>query len=794
MRTAIPPTRSGSVDREYRKTFAIDRDKHYLVQNRTPKRVQIVDDVYGELWLPPLAQRVVAGPRLAPFEPHLRRLRQRHEVRVRVYVAAEPPRGLALIGVALAVLAGIAVLDLARFGTLRRPEIVAGTALFLVACMVVWARSLVRELQRRRRERSAFTCEGDVEYGVGGALYDRNDTARRAKYAAALFVVLLIGAVLPALAIFVATDAKDFLVLDGGLHVKTGMESRLVSRLIQVVYTVVLSLFPALMYFQFDRQRVGTLRGTWVRAIFRMDRQMETMADVDARYGDQVAEASSWSTDSVRFLDGRHSPIMVATLLIALGWTLLVVRTESFDFAGANEIVAVAESADQASERAEEAATASGTDLEARGAAASAAADEAARASEDAAAIAAESTGETVPSTPTTEVTPSPASQEGLDETAAAAGAAAERAAAAEATVQQPYFQLLVPTPSAATMAFLGAYFFAVFLVLRGYFRGDLRPKLYNQITARLVTVVVLAYLLTVLYAGGGETNRFLWTTAFLAGVVPTTVLQRIGMVTTSVVAPLAGRSTYLRDRFAAVFATPRSLTLIDGVDIYESARLESEGITDIPSLAKSDLVSMMISTRLPVERLIDWTDQAVLVLLVDEGADEADSGGDEDAGDGAAGGADNVAVGGAADAGRPVAAGAGDHVAVGGAAGDGGCVKPHPRVRQLRRLGIRTASDLLAVARDDGPVTRRPAVEEVMGGGARGKALLRGLAAQIAQEPSIRRIVEWHTSEMAELERACPIIRDEREPDGPATRARARKHRRAETSAAAGGANGRGV
>ena len=68
-------------------------------------------------------------------------------------------------------------------------------------------------------------------------------------------------------------------------------------------------------------------------------------------------------------------------------------------------------------------------------------------------------------------------------------------------------------------------------------------------------------------------------------------------------------------------FATPRSLTQVDGIDIFESARLESEGITDIPSLAKTDLVSMMVNTRLPIERLVDWTDQAVLILLLDEAA-----------------------------------------------------------------------------------------------------------------------------------------------------------------------------
>ena len=131
--------------------------------------------------------------------------------------------------------------------------------------------------------------------------------------------MLTIGAVLPAIAIFAATDAKDFLTMTGGLDVVDGRESRLVGRVIQVLYTAVLSLFPAILYFQFDRNRVGTIRSAWVRAIFRMDRRMETLADVNARYGDQLSEASSKSTDSVRFLGGRNSPIVVATLLISTG-------------------------------------------------------------------------------------------------------------------------------------------------------------------------------------------------------------------------------------------------------------------------------------------------------------------------------------------------------------------------------------------------------------------------------------------------------------------------------------------
>ena len=193
-----------------------------------------------------------------------------------------------------------------------------------------------------------------------------------------------------------------------------------------------LSLFPAMLYFQFDRHRVGTLRSQWVRAIFRMDRRMETLADVNARYGDELAEASSYSTDTVRFLGGRNSPIVVATLLISLGWTLLVIQTESFRFDRPGD------------------------------------------------------------------------------------------------TPDRPFFEFLVPTPSAATMAFLGAYFFGTYLLLRGYFQGDLRPKIYNQISARLITVVVLAYLIQTLFFDADTPNRAIWAMSFMAGVVPTTTLQQV--------------------------------------------------------------------------------------------------------------------------------------------------------------------------------------------------------------------------------------------------------------------------
>jgi hypothetical protein len=711
-------SRSPTDPREaYDKTFAIERCKQYLVQNRTPNRIQVHDNDYGDLCLAPLARREFDGKRLAPFADHLRPLRQRHQLRVRE--CAPGGRSLrcwfVVWAVTLAALTAV-VFDVIVHGTLYRTEVIVTTSAFATGVVVVLLVAAVREGKRANAARIADTEEGDVEFGLGDAYYDGNDTARQTKYVAMLLVVIVVGAVLPAIAIFVGTDAKSFLVMEGGLHVKQGLESRLVSRLVQVIYTAVLSLFPALMYFQFDRQRVGTIRSGWVRAIFRMDPQMETLADVDARYGDQLAEASGFSTDSVRFLGGRHSPIIVATILISLGWTVLILPTKSFDFAGSNELSAVVAATESASERAQAAAD-DGDVSDTQAAAA-----EADRNRDTADAIAAESTGSSTTSTS------EPALPEDADQAAAAAEAAAADAREAESGVQLSFFQVLDPTPSAATMAFLGAYFFAVFLVLRGYFQGDLRPKLYNQITTRLVTVVVIAYLINVLLEPSGLAENVWWAIAFLAGVVPITVLQGIGLLMTSLIGDLPGKKDgWVQRAFATTFSTPRALTQIDGIDIYESARLESEGISDIPSLAKSDLVSMMVNTRMPVERLVDWSDQAMLVLLVDEGEDRASGDGDGEKVEGRD-----------------------------GEKAEGQDGEARSRISHLRSLGIRTASSLLDVARDADQQGRCAAAAEILGD----DQTLKGLACQIEKEPSARRIRHWREAELTDLCIRRPLIK----------------------------------
>ena len=62
----------------------------------------------------------------------------------------------------------------------------------------------------------------------------------------------------------------------------------------------------------------------------------------------------------------------------------------------------------------------------------------------------------------------------------------------------------------------------------------------------------------------------------------------------------------------------------LEGIDLYDLARLESEGIVNIEGLAHHELIDLIIETRIPVPRLIDWVDQAILYLHLIGGTDES--------------------------------------------------------------------------------------------------------------------------------------------------------------------------
>ena len=186
------------------------------------------------------------------------------------------------------------------------------------------------------------------------------------------------------------------------------------------------------------------------------------------------------------------------------------------------------------------------------------------------------------------------------------------------AAVGDTLLSVLTPTAEVLPFAFLGAYLYAVNTSLRGYLRGDLRPKAYSQIAGRMLIVVALAALLST-FTSASDAAWGQWVVlaaAFFVGLVPNTFITRMFEVVRQQFTLRGGK-----------VGEPQPLTALQGIDLYDRARLEQEGVTNVEALVHGDLIDLMTQTRIPAGRLVDWLDQAVLHLyLPSSGASEAEA------------------------------------------------------------------------------------------------------------------------------------------------------------------------
>ena len=152
---------------------------------------------------------------------------------------------------------------------------------------------------------------------------------------------------------------------------------------------------------------------------------------------------------------------------------------------------------------------------------------------------------------------------------------------------------------------FLGAYLFIFQMLIRRYFQSDLRPTAYAAAMLRIITVLIVVAALHQVVAT--ENTRIQAAVAFVVGFFPL-----IGMH-----ALQRGAAAVLRTAVPSL-NPPYPLNQIDGLSVWYEARLLEEGIEDMQSLATANFVDVMLHTRVPVARLVDWVDQAQLYLHFD--------------------------------------------------------------------------------------------------------------------------------------------------------------------------------
>ena len=220
---------------------------------------------------------------------------------------------------------------------------------------------------------------------------------------------------------------------------------------------------------------------------------------------------------------------------------------------------------------------------------------------------------------------------------------------------------IMNPSQPWASLAFgfLGAYTFTVSMLVRRFYQSDLRPSAYASVVLRIVvvllTLVVVHQLFLMTNVDGPAADQSEYVAAFIIGFFPLVgfqALQRVAAKVLHVVVPQ--------------MAPAYPLEQLDGLNIWYEARLVEEGVEDMQNLTTMNLVDVLLHTRAPVGRLVDWIDQAFLLIHLDSATrDEIEQA------------RKSTSLTSGADAAIPIGCGAATRIA-------------------LRRIGVRSATDFL--------------------------------------------------------------------------------------------------
>jgi hypothetical protein len=159
----------------------------------------------------------------------------------------------------------------------------------------------------------------------------------------------------------------------------------------------------------------------------------------------------------------------------------------------------------------------------------------------------------------------------------------------------------------ALEFAFLGAYFFILSMLIRRFYQNDLRPAAYMAAIVRVITALLIVAAIDQLFAGGGDQTPAAPenVVAFLVGIFPTTGIQLLRKS--------AGKA--LKVLTSDGLEPPFRLGQLDGLDVWTEARLLEVGVEDAQHLAHANIIDLSLATRFPMQRLVDWVDQALLLV-----------------------------------------------------------------------------------------------------------------------------------------------------------------------------------
>lgn len=135
----------------------------------------------------------------------------------------------------------------------------------------------------------------------------------------------------------------------------------------------------------------------------------------------------------------------------------------------------------------------------------------------------------------------------------------------------------------------------------------------YVSVTMRIILAVVGTWVVAIMAHQKllGIRDDTLLIVGFVIGVFPSLAWQFL-------------QAALKKGTFAGTFIPSLKSQLpisdLDGLTVWHEARLEEEDVENIPNMATVDLVDLMLQTRFPPDRIIDWVDQAILYTHIGRG------------------------------------------------------------------------------------------------------------------------------------------------------------------------------
>lgn len=160
-------------------------------------------------------------------------------------------------------------------------------------------------------------------------------------------------------------------------------------------------------------------------------------------------------------------------------------------------------------------------------------------------------------------------------------------------------------------MAFIGAYVWSVWNVLRRIMTSDLTPGAFYSVSLRIIFASLIALTLHHFLDavpdqtwGRDVAKGLLPVIAFLTGLFPERALD------------------YMRDRIKIFRHRPTSeadqfpLAMIEGINDFKRIRLSEIGIDNAQNLATSNPIELVLKTPYKIQQIVDWTAQAQLFVI----------------------------------------------------------------------------------------------------------------------------------------------------------------------------------